>query len=113
MWLLIPAGFYSIVQKTGEPDLCIRARDRGDLDRLREAYMPQLGETEETPGRDYRYRAWISREAFSDGLAAVARDLTYSNFKSEVAKHDPERAHVYSRVWTTLGSIQPGGPYSS
>ena len=28
MWLLIPEGFYSIVQKQGEEELCVRARVR-------------------------------------------------------------------------------------
>jgi hypothetical protein len=113
VWLLIPEGFYSIVEKPGDADLCARARDRGDLDRLREAYMPALGPTTETPGRDYRYRAWISREALAEGLAAVARGLSYSNFRSEVGGRDRERAHLYSRVWSTLGAIQPGGPYGT
>jgi hypothetical protein len=113
MWLLIPEGFYSIVQKPGEADLCVRARNPGDLERLREMYMPGVGPMKETPGHDYRYRAWVSRGALAEGLAAIARDLAYSNFKSEVGRRDPERAHVYSDVWTVLGSIQPGGNYST
>src|SRR3954447_630412 len=90
MWWLIPEGFYSIVQKEGEVDLCIRARDRVDLDRLRDAYMPGLGPTKETPGGDYRYRAWVSRDAFADGLAAFARSLDYPNFKDEAGRRDPQ-----------------------
>ena len=50
MWLLIPEGFYSIVQKPGETELCVRARDRGDLDRLRESYMPGAGADEGDAG---------------------------------------------------------------
>ena len=113
MWLLIPEGFYSIVQKSGEADLCVRARQAADLDLLREEYMSGLGPTTETPGHDYRYRAWVSRDNLAEGLAAVAARLAYSNFKSEVGRRDPERAHVYGRVWSALGSIQPGGPYST
>jgi hypothetical protein len=112
MWLLTPDGFYSIVQKQGEDDLCIRTRDAGDLDRLRERYLPTLTETLETRRGDYRYRAWISRDALAEGLAAIARDLDYDNFKSEVARRDPHRAHLYGEVWSILGEIQPGGPYS-
>jgi hypothetical protein len=112
VWLLIPEGFYSVVQKPGEAELCVRARDRGDLDRLRERYMPTLGSTTDTPGGDYRYRAWIDREALAEGLGAIARDLAYPNFKSEVGRHDPERARLYGRVWGTLGSIQPGGGHA-
>jgi hypothetical protein len=112
MWLLIPEGFYSIVQKPGDARLCVRARDPRDLDRLRDTHMPGLGQTKETPGNDYRYRAWVSRDAVAEGLAAIARNLAYANFKSEVGSRDRERAHVYSHVWSALGSIQEGGPYS-
>jgi hypothetical protein len=56
--------------------------------------MPELGPTKETPGGDYRYRAWISREALAAGLGAIGRDLAYSNFKAEVGRRDPKRAHL-------------------
>jgi hypothetical protein len=113
MWLLIPEGFFSIVQKDGEHELCVRARVAADLDRLRETYLPSLSETVETPGGDYRYRAWVSRDDLAEGMAGIARNLNYSNFKSEVARHDAARAHVYGDVWGVLGELQPGGPYST
>ena len=72
-----------------------------------------LGQTKETPGHDYRYRAWVSRDALAEGLAAIARELAYANFKSEVGSRDRERAHIYGDVWRALGSIQEGGPYST
>jgi hypothetical protein len=112
MWLLTSDGFYAIVQKSGENELCIRARDAGDLDRLRSRYLPTLTETLETRGGDYRYRAWVSRDALAEGLAAIVRDLDYANFKDEVARRDSVRAHIYGEVWGVLGEIQPGGPYS-
>jgi hypothetical protein len=112
MWLLTPEGFFSIVQKPGEDQLCVRARVAADLDRLRARFMPEMSETLERRGGDYRYRAWISRDHLADGLAAIGRDLSYSNFKSEVGCTDPERAHTYGRVWRILGELQPGGPYS-
>jgi hypothetical protein len=65
-----------------------------------------------TRGGDYRYRAWVSRDVLADGLAAMARDVDYANFKDEVARRDPERAHIYGRVWSVLGDIQECGPYS-
>lgn len=113
MWLLIPEGFYSIVQRDGEEDLCVRARVADDLDRLRNTYLPTLTETVETPGGDYRYRAWISRTDLAAGLSDIALGLDYSNFKNEVARYDPGRAHTYSHVWGILGQLQPGGPYST
>jgi hypothetical protein len=113
MWLLIPEGFYSIVQKDGETDLCVRARVADDLDRLRDTYLPTLTPTIETPGGDYRYRAWIGRGDLATGMSEIAQRLDYSNFKNEVARHDPDRAHTYSHVWGILGELQPGGPYST
>jgi hypothetical protein len=112
MWLLIPEGFFSIVQKEGEEELCVRARVRADLDRLRETYLPALGETVETPGGDYRYRAWIGRDELAAGMAEIARNLDWANFKDEVARRGSSRAHVYGQVWGVLGELQPGGPYS-
>lgn len=111
MWLLTPDGFYSIVQKRGETDLCVRSRVGADLDRLRERYLPSLTETTETDGSDYRYRAWASHDAVADALAAIARELDYDNFKSEVARTGYERADTYHHVWKVLGRLQPGGPY--
>jgi hypothetical protein len=113
MWLLIPEGFYSIVQKQGERELCVRARVGADLDRLRETYLPALSETVETSGSDYRYRAWISRDGLAEGMAQIVRNLDYANFKNEVARHDRSRAHVYGDAWGVLGGLQPGGPYST
>jgi hypothetical protein len=83
-----------------------------DLDRLRHRYLPALTETLETPGGDYRYRAWIGRDDLAAGMAKIARNLDYANFKSEVARHDPDRANAYAHVWGVLGELQPGGPYS-
>lgn len=54
----------------------------------------------------------MTRDALAEGLAAIARDLEYANFKSEIARRDPDRAHVYGEAWSVFGQIQPGGPYS-
>lgn len=113
MWLLTPDGFYSIVQKRDEKDLCVRARVAADLDRLRERYLPSLSETVETADGDYRYRAWASHAAVAEALATIVRELDYDNFKNEVARKDYERAHAYHDVWEVLGKLQPGGPYGS
>lgn len=113
MWLLIPEGFYSIVKKSDDDRLCVRARVEEDLARLRTHFMPTLTETLETPGGDYRYRAWISRQDFARGMAEIAQRLDYGNFKNEVGASDPDRAQTYSHVWGILGQLQPGGPYST
>src|SRR4051812_29928635 len=106
MWLITPFGFFSVVQKPAESDLTVRARVGADLDRLREHYMPTLAPTTTSTHTDYRFRATISHEAYALGLAEIARDIHYSNFKSEVGRVDPTRAHVYARVWEVLWKLQ-------
>lgn len=104
MWLFTNTGFYSIVQKPGEPALTVRARARQDLEALR-GYMPELGETVEGQGTDYPYRARISHAAFGLGLSRLGQDIHYSNFKAEVwNKQGIERADLYHKVWATLAS---------
>ena len=113
MWLLIPEGFYSIVQKEGEEELCVRARVRCRPGSAARDVLPALGETVETPGGDYRYRAWIGRDELAEGMAEIVRNLDWTNFKDEVARRDTSRAHVYGEVWSVLGELQPGGPYGA
>ena len=82
MWLFTPIGFFSAVCKPGEQLLTVRARAPGDLENLRDTYMPELSPTQEHGGTDYPYRARISPGALGLGLMAVAEDLTYSNVKA-------------------------------
>jgi hypothetical protein len=46
-------------------------------------------------------------------MAEIVRNLDYANFKHEVVRRDSSRAHVYSRVWSVLSELQPGGPYGA
>lgn len=115
MWLFTEHGFYSAV-RDGER-IVVRARRPGDLEKLSES-MPGLSEVEVSPGRDYRYRAFASREDFAAGVAAVALDIDYSNFKSRVDSKPLERRtsrNLYSdvchRVWNVVEKMQPGGAY--
>lgn len=107
MWVLTTFGFFSTVRKPGDDHLTVRARSAGDLDRLRERYLPGLGPTVEGAGTDYRFRALADPEEFAGAMAAIARDIDYANFKSEVSRRmGPRRSHVYGRVWSELYAIQ-------
>jgi len=112
MWLFTTIGFFSIVdnQDSGPDEVTVRARVREDLDAMREKFMPELTETLALPGRDYQYRAYISKADFAVGMARVASAVSYDNFKSEVGqKQGHGRASVYSRVWSVLynGLVNP------
>lgn len=112
MWLFYPSvGFLSVVQKPGESQLTIRARVASDLDRLRDRYLPTLSATVANAGTDYLFRARVSRKAFSEAMARMARDIDYANFKNEVAKVSGKgRAHIYSGVWTQLLALEHAEP---
>jgi hypothetical protein len=107
MWLFTPFGFFSAVQKSRTNYLTIRARVASDLDRLRERYMPALAATVKGAGTDYLFRATISHAAFAEGLSRIAANITYDNFKDEVARQAGyERAKVYGKVWSALLNLE-------
>ena len=106
MWLQTVFGFFSVVQKRGEEHLTIRARARGDLERLREAYLPSLGEIRVGVGTDYRYRAEATHEAFGEALAKIGEDVSYSNFKDAVTKRLGWKRHdIYMEAWRVFFRI--------
>lgn len=106
MWLFLPFGFYSVVQKPGETDLTVRTRVRDDLDVLRER-CPALGETVVGAGTDYPYRARVSHDDFAQAMHEITAGIDYSNFKNEVADvAGYERASTYGRVWSSLYGLE-------
>ena len=112
MWLITKSGFLSVVQNLdskGPGDaLLVRGRVRGDLEHFADVAV-RLGERPEiveTPRADYGFRLTTSRAVLAAYLAGQVGALDYPNFKSEVAKDDPERAHVYSRVWGVLRDLR-------
>lgn len=115
MWIYTTIGFYSVTYSTVEPEkLQVRARDRGDLERLREVVgevegRAVLSEIIETPRADYRYRVLVEPRDFPAVLARLSELIDYSNFKNAVAaKQGQERARIYSDVWSATYQIQEG-----
>lgn len=112
MWLITTQGFLSIVRNLDSkgPDdaLLVRGRVRADLERFAD-FAAQPGKRPaviESPDADYGFRLTTSRETLSAFLDAQVERLDYPNFKSEVAKTDPKRAHAYMDVWTALRRLQ-------
>ena len=82
MWLITN---FSVVEKPsarGAEILTIRAQVRGDLEALREQFLPELGEIREGEGTDYRYRAPVPRSALARAAAKIVECIDYSNFNS-------------------------------
>lgn len=109
MWLMIPGGFYSIVQKSEDRKdgmLTIRARVENDLNVLRQ-FIPSLGEIVESENADYRFRARAHKVDFSYALMKIGMTVDYANFKDEVmAVQGQERANTYMGVWSALRTLQ-------
>lgn len=106
MWLITTRGFYSVVADHYEDgNVLVRARVREDLESLADL-IPGL-EVEETPERDYRFRASVPREVWRSVAAALAEEIDYPNFKDAVAERQGSgRAGTYGRVWRTLLDLQ-------
>ncbi len=115
MWVLTTSGFVSVVeQREGEHagGLVARARERSALEALRRL-APTATEIEVSPHRDYRYRVFLSREAWAEALAEMGRTIGYDNFKAEVGRVQGRSRYerVLHEVWEVMGRTQPGGPY--
>lgn len=111
MWLFTKQGFFSIVKPEylDNDSVMIRARCAKDLKRLRKI-MPNMGETKQTPKADYPYRAFIKVEDFAVGLARVALDVDYGNFKNKVAETlGREREQQLHEVWSAMQDLNPPG----
>src|SRR5664279_2629124 len=112
MWIITTSGFVSVVQNLDSkgPDdaLLVRGRVRVDLERLAD-FAAQRGARPavvESPDADYGFRLTTSRGNLAAFLAAQVDALDYPNFKSEVAKADPERAHAYMGVRAALCKLR-------
>lgn len=114
MWLVTPIGFFSIVRKPGDEGdgmLTIRARVRADLERLREGFLPGMGEIVAGAGSDYRYRARAPRAEVGAALSRLATGIDYANFKDEVRRRQgPARAASYGEVWDALHGLRDEAP---
>lgn len=108
--MLTPYGFFSVVEKPEDKasgSLTIRARVRSDLEALRDAALPALGEIEKNKGTDYRWRAKAPRADVAQAMAKLVTALDYSNFKNAVAaRQGKKRAHLYGELWNVLYRLQ-------
>jgi len=112
MWIITTRGFLSVVQnndaKAPHEALLVRARVREDLDHFADLVARHVDRpaVTATPRFDYGYRLTTSRETFAAYLTEHVGALDYPNFKNEIAKEDPGRAHIYMGVWTALRKLR-------
>jgi hypothetical protein len=102
MWLFTNTGFVSAVSN-GE-DLMVRARDKESLGPIAESAKTQIIST---PQNDYPYRVIVTHEFFAKWVAQMASNITYKNFKSEVAAtRGYEFAHPLMKVWSAMHQVE-------
>lgn len=107
MWICLNNAFFSIVDtKLPGDKLLVRARRKGDIERV----FPGAKVTR-SPGRDYLYRAPISREAVALTIADQVRSIAYDNFKNSV--RDDKLHSAYSGFWGIMSRVQEIPPYST
>ena len=102
MWIFTNTGFVSAV--SNGRDLMVRSRDRESLEPLAESANSEIIAT---PAIDYPYRTIVSHEVFSRWVSHMASNITYKNFKSEVAAargHD--FAHPLMKVWSAMHEVE-------
>jgi hypothetical protein len=103
-------GFFSAVQHRDKPNmLLVRARSRADLEQLADRISINPSKILSTDNADYPYRVLLPKEQWAEYLLSATEDLTYPNFKSAVAKTNPERAYIYHDVWSALFEIEREG----
>lgn len=106
MWLFCKSGFFSAVRHWDDPDtIHLRARFRGDLERLCAAHGLDARAISETPEGDYRFRMDLPRADWARVAEEEAQAIDYANFKAAV--HDgTARDDAYLAAWAALRHAQ-------
>lgn len=99
MWVFLSNAYLSIVASDKQDHLCVRARAKGDIERV----FPRAVVTV-TPKADYRFRSLIERALVADAMADAAMAIDYGNFKSSVMEED--RHNTYMNVWVSMHRFQ-------
>ncbi len=106
MWLFCKSGFFSAVAHLDKPGaILLRARFRGDLERLCAAHGLDPATIAETPEADYRFRMELPRADWARVAAEEAAAIDYPNFKAAVHDGTPRDA-AYLGAWCALRAGQ-------
>lgn len=98
MWIFLNNAMLSIVAHRTKPDtLLVRARVRGDIERV---FAGAGMKVSRTPNADYLYRAELPRKRVADILRRAVEGIDYPNFKGSVRERD--RLSTYHDVWDVM-----------
>ena len=102
MWIVLNKSFLSIVKnRNNENELLVRARVKGDIEKVFEN-----ADVFEDENADYKYRAYIDRKNVADKISDELLKINYDNFKNSVSKDEYNRKNAYMNVWSALNKLQ-------
>ena len=100
MWIQFNNAFLSIVvNRDNKLDLLVRARIKGDIEKI----FPDA-DVFEDENADYKYRAFISKAKVAARIMLKMTQINYDNFKNSVK--EIERKNAYSNIWLELRKLQ-------
>lgn len=113
MWIYTRYGFYSVtLDPANREQLQVRARSAEDLRNLSHyglsAKWIKRNIRFAGANRDYPCRIFIAKERWVAVLAAILRDIDYSNFKDAAEDVFPERHDILFNIWATTMRIERG-----
>src|SRR5262249_54076796 len=122
MWIFIRHGFFSAVcarkgderpgQTVDTDRIMARSRGRPHLESLKNRIpeLPARSEIREFAGTDYAYRVFLEKQVWAEVLSALANEIDYDNFKSEVARHRGAQGaayeHALHNIWSVIYRLQ-------
>lgn len=122
MWVFTKHGFFSAVcarqgdGSAGQPvdteRIMVRARLQRHLVALKRRFPELLdaAEIRRSAGTDYAFRLFVAKSVWANVLAALAEEIEYGNFKSEVARHQGMAGVAYEHalhdVWSVMYKLQ-------
>ncbi len=96
MWVFLRDAFISVTEHESERRLLrVRARMRGDLDRL----FPEA-DIAETIDRDYRFATSLPRERVAQVISLHVSKLDYGTFFEAIPNEDRKQAYI--QVWGAM-----------
>jgi hypothetical protein len=104
MWIFTTSGFVSAVRGPNDRTIIVRSRDRTSLLPISKRVNVEI---KKTPSADYPYRIAVGHEQFVAWIMNEANDISYYNFKNEVALvRGKVFAKSLSKVWSTMHEVE-------
>jgi hypothetical protein len=113
MWIAVPGGFVSIVEKEedqGADTLTVRARDRESLVEFCRLANVDASEVQEKTETDYPFRLRMWRHEVEQAMITAVAEIQYSNFKNAAATARGKQSaftRFLGRIWYAGLTLTP------